>query len=379
MSNTIMVAVENFKSKLASTMQDEIEVVLTRLRRKIFEVLEVEDDLDISVETFAKNTINKIFKTEEVSSAEEEVEKVCKEFKGEKKLKRDPDAPKGAKNAFIFFCSDNREEVKDENPDMKLKEITQRLGKMWKDVDEELKEEYKEKAKQDKERYERELENYIPKEGYKNPKDKKKSKVKSNSPKRGRSAYIFFCKENRENVSKMGLKNTDILKKLGEMWKELDEKKKKKYTKMADDDKDRYEEEMKLYVPSEEEKENKKSKKSSGKNVPSKRSPSAYTLFCKDARIQIKEENPDMKFGEITKKLGELWRNLSEKKKKKYIENASELKEDFLSKKNNDNEEDDEEEDEEEDVEDEEEDVEDEEESLFDSPKPKKKSDKSKK
>ena len=57
MSNAIMTALENMKSKLTLVMEDEIELVLTRLRRKIFEVLEVEDDLDINLEIFTKNTI----------------------------------------------------------------------------------------------------------------------------------------------------------------------------------------------------------------------------------------------------------------------------------------------------------------------------------
>ena len=329
MSNAIMTALENMKSKLTLVMEDEIELVLTRLRRKIFEVLEVEDDLDINLEIFTKNTIKKIFKCEELIETEKDLEKSVIEFKGEKKLKRDPDAPKGAKNAFIFFCTDNRDEVKDENPSIKTKDITKKLGEMWREVDGDLKTEYQEKAKHDKERYERELEDYVPKDGYKNPKDKKKKKSKSNSPKRARSSYIFFCKENREEVSGLGLKNTEILTKLGEMWKGLSDKKKKKYIKMADDDKERYEEEMKLYVPSEGEEKKKKSKKSV-----TKRSPSAYMLFCKDHREKVKTDKPDMKFGDITKTLGEMWRNLTDKKKNKYVDKAAELKNEFENKSN---------------------------------------------
>jgi hypothetical protein len=346
MSNPIMIAIENMKLKLTSVMQDEIEVVLTRLRRKIFEVLEVEDDLDINIETFTTNTIKKIFKTEELIEAEKEVEKTVTEFKGEKKLKRDPDAPKGAKNAFIFFCSDNRDEVKEENPTVKMKDITKKLGEMWKEVDEDLKGEYQEKAKQDKERYEKELETYIPKDGYKNPKDKKKGKVKSNAPKRVRSAYLFFCKENRQEVASTCLKNTDILKKLGEMWKELSDKKKKKYVKMSDEDKERYEEEMKLYVPPEGEEK----KKSKSKKTGVKRAPSSYMLFCKDNREKIKEENPDIKFGDITKTLGQMWRDLSDKKKQKYVERANEMKEELKEKDNEDNDDNEDNEDNEEDL-----------------------------
>lgn len=347
-TNPIVISLENMKTKLTSAMQDEIELVLTRLRRKIFETLEVEDDLDIDLEGFAKTTIKKVFKNEEYIESEKELEKSVKEYKGEKKLKRDPDAPKGAKNAFIFFCADNRDEIKEENPSLSIKEISKKLGEMWKEVDSELKVEYQEKAKQDKERFERELEDYVPKEGFKNPKDKKKSKPKSNSPKRARSAYIFFCQDKRESVASSGLKNTDVLKKLGEMWKDLDDKKKKKYVKMAEQDKERYDEEMKNYNPPSSEKNENEKKKKKSKKSGKKRALSGYMLFCKDAREDVKEENPDMKLSEITKILGQMWRDLSEKKKKKYNTKAAELKKE-LEEENKDNDEIEDEQDEKED------------------------------
>jgi len=68
-----------------------------------------------------------------------------------------------------------------------------------------------------------------------------------------------------------------------------------------------------------------------------KRPASAYILFCKDARKEIKEANPKMKNTEIVKEMAAQWNNLSDKKKKKYtkvadIEKAkyAELKEAYL-------------------------------------------------
>jgi hypothetical protein len=41
-------------------------------------------------------------------------------------------------------------------------------------------------------------------------------------------------------------------------------------------------------------------------------------LFSKENRAKVKEENPDITFGGIGKKLGEMWRELSEKEKAAY-------------------------------------------------------------
>ena len=41
-------------------------------------------------------------------------------------------------------------------------------------------------------------------------------------------------------------------------------------------------------------------------------------LFSKEHRPKVKEENPDITFGQIGKKLGEMWRALSDAEKEKY-------------------------------------------------------------
>ena len=49
-----------------------------------------------------------------------------------------------------------------------------------------------------------------------------------------------------------------------------------------------------------------------------KRQPNAYMIFVKKMRPKIVKENPDMSFTEIGKRLGEMWRALSDDEKKKY-------------------------------------------------------------
>jgi len=206
--------IATIKKELSSVIKEEVSKTLNRLREKIFSAIEVEDDLAIDIEKFATNTEKKIL--ESVSEKMEEIAKTK-----EKKEKKDPDAPKAAVNSFILFCRDNREDIKNENPEMKATEITKKLGEMWKDLDDEDKKEYQEKANEDKKRYAKEIEDYEPKEGFKNP--KKSPKKESASPKRSLSAYIFFCNEKREEIKKKNptMKATEIMTEMGKLWKDL--------------------------------------------------------------------------------------------------------------------------------------------------------------
>ena len=92
--------------------------------------------------------------------------------------------------------------------------------------------------RKDKERYEREMESYVPTPGFEpEPKKKKKSKAKkkakkhliAGAPKKLPTAFIFFSSELRKSLS--GTKSEDglpftfaeIAKKRSEGWKALDE------------------------------------------------------------------------------------------------------------------------------------------------------------
>jgi hypothetical protein len=170
-----------------------------------------------------------------------------------------------------------------------------------------------------------------------------------NKPKRGKSAYLFFCQEMRPKVKTTmpaDAKAPDVTARLGELWQELkgstkasDKKKVKEYEAQAADDKKRYDDEMSGYErPSDEELEQmaaekkKAGRKPSGKkgSAKSKRDPnkpkknkSAYLFFCQDKRAAVKESlGDDAKNTEIVARLGELWNELKEESK-----NDDELKE----------------------------------------------------
>lgn len=117
------------------------------------------------------------------------------------------------------------------------------------------------------------------------------------TPKRAKSAYIFFCQENRSYIKENNpeLKSTEITKKLAELWKELKE------------DEDRVEEYEKYLELA------KKEKEKLGipiKEKVQKRAKSAYTFFCQANRQDIKDDYPNLKSSEITKMLSEMWKEL---------------------------------------------------------------------
>ena len=155
------------------------------------------------------------------------------------------------------------------------------------------------------------------------------------APKRPKTSYIIFCGAKRDEIKKKNpdMKGKEILSKLGEMWKALNDKQKKKYVDEANKDKERYEGEMNEYVPSEgfEKKDKKKSK--------AKRAPSGYIIFCGDKREEVKTENPEMKATEITKELGRQWRELSQEEKDEYNQRSKDMNAELKGQSEDENEE----------------------------------------
>jgi hypothetical protein len=305
---------------------------------------------------------------------------VAKSSEKKAKKPKDPDAPKRGKSAYIFFSSAKRPEAKEavmeeKGDDFKTSDVTAKLGAMWREFCAEAKtdskvkkelEKFEKMAAEDKERYEAEKAEYVPltEEELSEKLSSQKKKKDPNAPKRGKSAYMFFCQEYRAKVKEEmdDPKPTDVTSELGRRWNELktDKKKKKeleKFEKMAAEDKERYQEEMAEYVPSEgdeegdeeEEKPKKKavpkkgavkgaakvssakvssakvsSAKVSSAKASSAKKPSAYTCFVKTQRPEMKEANPEMSGAEITKQLAKAWKEMDEEGKESWRQRAEE-------------------------------------------------------
>jgi hypothetical protein len=84
------------------------------------------------------------------------------------KKKKDPDAPKNPRSAYILFGNDNREDIKAEleenNENISKQELNrmtmQRIAEKWKLLSDEDKVPYVNMANDDKNRYDNEMKNY---------------------------------------------------------------------------------------------------------------------------------------------------------------------------------------------------------------------------
>lgn len=90
-------------------------------------------------------------------------EKAPPKEKKEKKAK-DPNAPKKPMGAYMWFCKDKRAEVKEKHPSWGVAEIGKEMGAQWKAISDKDKKKYEEQAAKDKERYEKDMKSYKPKE-----------------------------------------------------------------------------------------------------------------------------------------------------------------------------------------------------------------------
>ena len=71
------------------------------------------------------------------------------------KKKNDPNAPKRAQNAFLFFSQEMRPKVKQEDPKMTTADVGRKLGQLYKELSGSAKEKFERKAEKDRERYKR--------------------------------------------------------------------------------------------------------------------------------------------------------------------------------------------------------------------------------
>jgi len=129
------------------------------------------------------------------------------------------------------------------------------------------------------------------------------------------------------------LKITEVGKKLGEMWKQIDAEEKKKFEGMAHKDTERYNKQMEGYTPpsdsGESSDEGRKRRRKKAKKDPNrpKRSMSSFMFFANDRRADVKALHPGLKITEIGVKLAEVWRTLTPIEKKKYEDLANKDKE----------------------------------------------------
>lgn len=75
--------------------------------------------------------------------------------------KKDPNAPKRALSAYMFFANEQRDIVRSEHPGIAFGQIGKALGEKWKALDKKGRGPYEAKALADKKRYELEKAEYL--------------------------------------------------------------------------------------------------------------------------------------------------------------------------------------------------------------------------
>lgn len=246
-----------------------------------------------------------------------------------KKSSKDPNAPKKAMSAYLLFSSHIRPEVKKENPDAPFAEIAKIIGAKYKKLSPEERAKWDKKAGVEKQRYKDEMADYSAPEEDSDDDDKKKKPAKKkkdpNAPKKPTTSFMQFNNANRARIKKENPDATfsEMAKLVSVAWKAIEPDEKKKYEDLAATDKQRYLEAMKTYVPPKDtgndEKGGKGGKSKKDPNAP-KRPMTAFMLYSNANRAKVKSENPGISFGELGKKMGELFKALSAEERAKYDE-----------------------------------------------------------
>lgn len=80
------------------------------------------------------------------------------------KVLKDPNKPKRAKSAYLFYCDDHRQKILDTMRKKKKKvniaDVSKELGAKWGGLSDAAKAPYEAKAQADRERYQEEMEQY---------------------------------------------------------------------------------------------------------------------------------------------------------------------------------------------------------------------------
>lgn len=176
--------------------------------------------------------------------SDEPVEPIRKRTKSGK----DPNKPKRNMSAFFIYSNANRARVKEENPDVKFGKVAQILSVEFKQISAEERAKWDALALEDKERYQREMANYVPPDDLEEYRGKKKKKD-PNAPKRNMSAFFIYSNAVRPQVKEENPEAGfgDIAKIISRQYKALSEKEMAIYQKKAAEDKERYQREMRRY------------------------------------------------------------------------------------------------------------------------------------
>src|SRR6056300_569338 len=222
--------------------------------------------------------------------------------------------PAKPKSAYMFYTgSGARTAVREANPDLTFGEVTKVVAANWNAMSDEKKAVWNRMAEDDKARYQREMDAYEEAsllEETETPKEKKMTKKKAkdpNAPAGPKTAWNFFysssgaCATVRE--ANPDLTHREVTKIVAADWKAMSDEKKTVWNRMAADEEARYQREMDAH-------------KNNDFVAPPAKPKSAYMFYTgSGARTAVREANPDLTFGEVTKVVAADWNAMSDENK----------------------------------------------------------------
>ncbi len=264
-----------------------------------------------------------------------------KDFKKLFKEKTKKSGPKRNKTAYMFFCDEEREKIKSEGLELNNKEILTEMAARWKKLKEESPsslEKYNKLAESDKERYTKEVEEYVEPEGEEGPEKKKKKKKSDSDIKKNKSAYMFFCVEEREKIKSEGLElnNKEIVTEMAARWKKVKEDSPDvvaRFEKLAEEDKQRYQSQKGEAAPSAETETKTKSKKTVSKKEKVEKTEKVEKVEKPKKEKVEKTEKSEKPKKEKTEKVEKTEKPKKEAKKPKKVESDGEEEEAPVVKK----------------------------------------------
>mmetsp|Transcript_18583 Transcript_18583/g.24771 ORF Transcript_18583/g.24771 Transcript_18583/m.24771 type:complete len:576 (+) Transcript_18583:239-1966(+) len=245
--------------------------------------------------------------------------------------------PKKPTSSYLFFSKDIRPKMKEKYPDASFGELNKAIGAEFKNLSQDGMKKYNDLAKKEKERYKKEMSNYVPPSSDSDNDDESddekpqkggKAKKDPNAPKKNMSAYMFFSNVKRKELKKSrpDLKFGDIARAISVEYKKLSPDELKEFEDMAKADKRRYAKDMEGYTPPPKSEKTPTKKAKKDPNAP-KKPMTSFMYYSTENRSRVKKENPDASFGEIAKIIGLKFRELDGEELKKYTSKASADKE----------------------------------------------------
>lgn len=95
-------------------------------------------------------------------SEDEDPSPAAERGKKRKRAKKDPNAPKRPRTSFLLFCQEKRARLTAENPSLKMTEVVQKLGELWRELPAEQRIKYEKAAASEKNTYLALMADYTP-------------------------------------------------------------------------------------------------------------------------------------------------------------------------------------------------------------------------